>query len=66
MYDAKFVWTAFGAGIVIGIGLGKGGEMVQGFAAIVAVGVALNLAVSVIDRVLEWHHWRRITKDKKG
>jgi hypothetical protein len=62
MYDAKFVWLAFGAGVVIGIVLGKGGdEMIQAFAAVVAVGVALSLAVYAIDRVIEWRHWRRIT-----
>jgi hypothetical protein len=62
MYDAKFVWLAFGAGVVIGIGLGKGGDgMIQAFAVVGAVGVALSLAVSAIDRVIEWRHWRRIT-----
>jgi hypothetical protein len=55
MYDAKFVWLAFGAGVVIGMGLGKGGdEMIQAFAVVVTVGVARYPASSYCQAVVHY------------
>jgi hypothetical protein len=63
MFDAKFVLLAFGAGVIIGIRLGKSGdEAIEVFGAFVVVGVALSLAVSGLDRFIEWRRWRRFLR----